>query len=95
MPMNLPDPSRRAALVQSRDLAGVVAVTVLFGRSRLALAKAQKSDFQYQDHPHSGKDCSSCKFFSVNGADGGTGACAVVDGPISRNGWCLAYSPKG
>jgi hypothetical protein len=94
MPTNLPDFSRRAALVRSRGLAGVVAVTMLFGCCRPALAKAQKSDFQYQDHPHSGKDCGTCKFFSANDADGGAGTCAVVDGPINRNGWCLAFSPK-
>ena len=91
MPTNLSDPSRREALVRSRDLAGVVAAAVLFGCCRPALAKAQKSDFQYQDHPRNGKDCGSCKFFSATGA---AGTCAVVDGPISHDGWCLAYSPK-
>jgi hypothetical protein len=91
--MNLPDPSRRVVLVRSHNLAGVVAVIMLFGRCIPALAKAQKSDFQYQAHPHSGKDCGTCKFFSANGADCSTGSRVVIDGPISRNGWCLAYSP--
>lgn len=56
-------------------------------------AKAKKQDFFYQDKPKDGKSCSSCRLFSSSSAD--LGSCAVVEGEVSPNGWCMAYSPRG
>jgi len=80
--------TRRRILVR-----GVAALAGLASLSALqpARAKAAKSDFLYQDHPHEGKTCSDCKHFSPSG--GGTGTCAIVDGTVSAAGWCQAFSP--
>ena len=55
-------------------------------------AKADKRDFFYQDRPKDGKSCATCRLFSA--APSGQGNCAIVDGEVSPNGWCMAYSPK-
>jgi hypothetical protein len=59
----------------------------------LANAKADKRDFFYQDKPKDGKSCANCRMFSL--AQGGVGMCAIVDGDVSPNGWCMAYSSRG
>jgi hypothetical protein len=61
-------------------------------QSVLAKSKADKRDFYYQEKPKDGKSCASCKMFSL--ANGSVGTCAIVDGDVSPNGWCLAYSPR-
>ena len=86
--------SRREMLKQGTGLLGGLAIALLVKPDTAAASKAAKSDFFYQDHPHVGKDCAECKFFSPSGDASATGTCALVDGEISRNGWCLGYSPK-
>ncbi len=55
-------------------------------------AKASKRDFSYQDKPKGSASCVSCKLFSRSSSGG---VCAIVDGEVSPDGWCMAYSPKG
>jgi hypothetical protein len=57
-----------------------------------AAAKADKKDFFYQEKPKDGKSCSSCRMFSS--VTSGKGQCAIVDGDVLPNGWCMAYSPR-
>jgi hypothetical protein len=86
--------SRRAMLKRGAGaLAGLV-LTVTLVANKPALAKAAKSDLLYQDRPHGGQSCGECKFFSADSKSASTGACALVEGVINRNGWCTAYSPK-
>ncbi|GJL95328.1 MAG: hypothetical protein DHS20C05_17330 [Hyphococcus sp.] len=51
-----------------------------------ALQKADKEVVNYQDTPNGSLSCSGCRFF-----DGESG-CAVVDGKVSADGWCVAFS---
>jgi hypothetical protein len=84
--------SRRVMLARSGgSLLGIVLSAVA---SRPALAKAQKSDFQYQQHPKDGKKCADCKFFSTDRSGSDTGTCELVEGTVNRDGWCVAFSPK-
>jgi hypothetical protein len=84
------DESRRRLLAQGAAVfAGAAATLVLHRR---AFAKAAKSELLYQDHPHEGKKCGDCKHFSPDA--NGTGTCAMVEGMVSVNGWCQAFSPK-
>ena len=53
-------------------------------------AKLQKADVAYQDRPKDGKHCATCRAFTLISAS--TGSCAIVDGAVSANGWCTAYS---
>jgi len=83
--------ARRALLQRSAEVAGLLAVIVVTGNSEPATAKAAKSEFMYQDHPHDGNRCGQCKFFSVAGPDSEVGSCSIVAGAISRQGWCAAF----
>jgi hypothetical protein len=87
-------PSRRAMLVRGVGLLGGLVLTLTLEANKPAAAKAAKSDFLYQDRPRDGRNCGECKFFSTDSDGANTGSCAVVDGVVNRNGWCLAYSPK-
>ncbi len=53
-----------------------------------AQGKTSKSAAQYQTHPHSGQQCSSCKHFQP------PHSCKLVKGDINPNGWCVLYAPK-
>lgn len=64
----------------------------------IALSKAAKADdkvaqsaVQYQDKPNGDKRCAKCQSF-IPGASGGDGACKIVAGNISPNGYCIAFS---
>lgn len=81
---------RRLLALGSALLAGLAAT---LEAQRPAVAKAAKSDFLYQDHPHDGKRCAECKYFSAGGGTA-TGSCAVVEGTVSANGWCQAFLAK-
>jgi len=51
--------------------------------------KADKTDLAYRDKPAAnGKRCSSCASFVA------PRGCRVVDGDVSPDGWCIAYSEK-
>ncbi len=95
MPRKSFDPSKRSVLVRAVKVAGLFIAVGSLMHNRPAVAKAAKSDFMYQDHRHDGKGCGDCKFFvPVSGSEDG-GTCSVVDGSVSRNGWCIAFSPRG
>jgi hypothetical protein len=68
-------------------------LVLLGGARRAGAQKSSKSALLYQDHPHEGRRCSECKHF-VAAADANAGTCAVVDGAVNRDGWCLAFSPR-
>jgi hypothetical protein len=55
-------------------------------------AKARKEDQSYQDKPNDGESCMSCRHFLPTGQD--RGVCAVVEGEVTFNGWCVAYTPR-
>lgn len=84
--------SRRRGLTWGGQLLMGAAVASLLGKPQAArAAKADKRDFFYQDKPKEGKSCSTCRLFSPT--DLAKGQCAIVDGDVSPNGWCMAYSP--
>jgi len=88
------DRTRRALLQRSVDVAGIALVTVTFGNATPAAAKAAKSEFHYQDRRHDGKSCGDCKFFSPDNPKGDVGTCSIVEGVVSREGWCQAFASK-
>jgi len=82
------NPSRRSVLKRTALLAGV-ALTANILRSKEALAqKASQDAMKYQDKPDGDKRCSNClNFIPSNG-------CAIVEGTISPNGYCMAWAKK-
>ena len=85
--------TRRMALARGIGLAGAC-LLITIGTHKPAAAKTSKTIFLYQDHPHDGKRCGDCKYFSADDGSATRGTCALVDGAIDRDGWCMAYVPK-
>ena len=77
-------------LVVLPALAGLIATT-----TAIAEAKGSKSQFKYQDKPNGKQKCSGCSLFVPGKTASANGSCKVVEGSISPNGWCTAFSPKG
>ncbi len=79
-------------------ISGVVVLPALAGmllaQTATAEAKGSKSQFKYQSTPNNGKKCSKCTLFIPGSSPSANGTCKVVDGAISPNGWCVAYSAK-
>jgi len=62
----------------------------LLADSAIAMAqqKLPKALVQYQDSPKNNQKCLICVHFQP------PDACAIVEGPISPEGWCAAFAPK-
>jgi len=78
-------------------IGGVVILPALgaaFGRAGADSSKASPASMHYQTTPNGSMHCSECKFF-VPGQDAqSSGTCQIVDGSISPNGYCIAFTPK-
>lgn len=87
--------SRKSALINLLTLPlAATAVVATAGQVRAA-GKSPQNAVQYQDKPKGSAKCSGCKFYQPNSKDAkAKGACQVVDGSISPNGWCVVYSAK-
>jgi hypothetical protein len=86
-------PERRAVLRQGAAL-------VVFGTALMIAAKARaagstpKSEVRYQYTPKGAARCGLCaSFIPPTGAQGASGTCRIVAGPIPQNGWCELFSP--
>jgi hypothetical protein len=49
---------------------------------------------KYQDKPNGDQQCNNCQFFVPGKKSQDNGTCQVVEGSISPQGWCTAYSKK-
>jgi hypothetical protein len=85
-------------LTRRSFISGVVVLPALAGmllaQTTVAEAKGSKSQFKYQTSPSNGKKCSTCTLFIPGSSASASGTCKVVEGSISPNGWCTAYSAK-
>ena len=86
--------SRRSFLKTATLIAGAVAVPVSFLSKEAYAAKVAKTAMQYQDQPKGELMCSKCMQFIPGKSAKAKGTCKVVDGAISPQGWCLAFTPK-
>jgi hypothetical protein len=87
--------ARRRVLGTMASALPVLLVLPLAGGSAAAHAgTARKEDFHYQDRPNEGKHCANCTAFVPPASGQARGACNIVAGPISPDGWCMAFSPK-
>ncbi len=59
-----------------------------------AQAKGSQAQFKYQSKPNGSKKCSNCTFYIPGKSATANGTCKIVDGTISPNGYCIAYSAK-
>jgi hypothetical protein len=87
-------PTRKEALRQLIVLPALAGLAVA-GTSAIAQAKASKSQFKYQSKPHGKQKCSGCSLYIPGKTASADGSCKLVEGSISPNGWCTAFSAKG
>jgi hypothetical protein len=77
----------------SAFLATLAAFSMVAWSKTSSAAKADRGLLRYQDQPKNGKICADCWAY-VKGPKPGADSCKAIEGPISANGWCMAYSPK-
>lgn len=86
--------ARRQLLVRSGiAVASLTLVPLVAWQRRASAGTASREDFHYQLQPRDGMRCADCAAF-VPAATGGEGSCRVVAGPISPDGWCMAFSKR-
>jgi hypothetical protein len=86
-------PVTRRTFVQGAVMLPALA-GLLTARAPADASKASQVQMHYQTTPKDGMHCSLCKFF-IPGQDAqANGTCQVVDGSISPNGYCIAYTAK-
>jgi hypothetical protein len=90
--MTLACPSRRKALRTTARWLLVPTIGTLALVADPVAAKISKADVLYRDAPKEGKSCASCRLFTPS--ESGKGTCAVVEGSVSANGWCTAFSAR-
>ena len=84
---------RRLLIVAASLWPGMTFVAAVGLPCSVHAGKANKQDFAYQDTPKEGKRCAACRQFTP-GTVGNHGTCSVVEGDVSADGWCMAYSPR-
>jgi hypothetical protein len=85
-------------LTRRESIAGIVLLPAFVGliaaETSTAQAKGSQAQFKYQKTPNGSKKCSNCKFFIPGKTATANGSCKIVDGTISPNGYCVAWSAK-
>ena len=82
------DSVRRRRLFLGGALVAAGALTLCPGRQGLAQKKKySKEKVGYRDEPYQGRSCGQCMLYA------GHGECAIVEGEVSLNGWCVQWTP--
>ena len=87
----------RGDLLQKLAIAPIaIGALAALGTQAEAAAKTAQSAVQYVNHAVGGKKCSQCRFFQAakSNPDKANGACQIVEGSISPNGYCVAFAAK-
>ena len=77
--------SRRTVLIAAAGAAPLLAIMI---NGAGAGVKVSQSAVHYQPTPKDGQSCGNCYQFLA------PGSCKMVDGDISRNGWCGLWVKK-
>lgn len=81
--------SRRSALKGVVLLTGATLAAGMVASTRaLAQQKVSKQAMKYQDKPNGDQKCSNCAQFEP------PKGCKVVEGDVSPNGYCIAWTKK-
>ncbi len=89
----------REKLSRADALKGIIVLPALAatfaGLTREAeAAKQSKAALKYQNHPKGSQKCAGCRFFIKGKTANANGACQIVSGSISPNGWCVSWAKK-
>lgn len=93
--MNAHESTRRRLLGEAAAaLPALLFLPLLYKPGAARAGAASKDAFHYQDHPNEGAHCANCTQFVPPAAGQETGTCQIVAGPISPDGWCMAFTAK-
>ena len=67
--------------------------TALGGNKRDPDAVSSQSAVNYQLDPKNGQKCSGCLYYIPDKNGDGAGACAIVEGIIQPDAYCVSYAP--
>ncbi len=88
----------RQPLSRSAFCKGIVVLpalaSLLVAAADADASKASQASMHYQGTPSGDNHCSLCKFFVPAQDAKSDGSCQIVDGSISPNGYCMAFSAK-
>ena len=90
----LPDKiiSRRTLL---KGVVGITGLALASGAFTVnAQTKSTKASMKYQETPKGDQKCINCTLFIPGKSSMADGTCQVVEGSISPQGWCTAYTKK-
>jgi hypothetical protein len=97
-PFFTPGPYDGTMMKRRSFIEGVVVLPALAGAlgatARADSSKASQASMHYQSTPNGNMHCSVCKFFSPGQDAQSSGTCAIVDGSISPNGYCIGFTQK-
>jgi len=83
--------SRRSLLAALAGACGAATLgrplQTLAQQPKVKMKKYPKERVGYRDEPYLGRSCAKCVLYV------GTGECAIVEGEVSPNGWCLQWTP--
>ncbi|AFK21400.1 hypothetical protein E6P09_16520 (plasmid) [Haloferax mediterranei ATCC 33500] len=71
--------------------AAYATATSLDGTQRNPDSLSSQEAVSYQDQPKDGQQCSNCRFYIEDKNDDGLGACAIVEGKVAPDGYCVSY----
>jgi hypothetical protein len=56
-------------------------------KPKAVMKKYTKERVGYRDEPYEGRTCAKCVLYA------GDGNCAIVEGKVSPEGWCMQWTP--
>ncbi len=80
--------SRRTLLRAAVLLAGTPLAATMGNPAYAQQKKASKEAMKYQDKPNGDKECSNCLHFQP------PASCAIVEGAVAPQGYCIAWVKK-
>lgn len=80
--------SRRDVLRAAVLLAGTSLAAAMGDAAHAQPKKASKDAMKYQDKPNGDKQCSNCLHFQP------PAGCAIVEGTVAPQGYCIAWAKK-
>jgi len=84
--------TRRTFLKAGVILPGLAAALGRLGRADGS--KASQASMHYQTSPNGSAHCGACRFFVPGAGATADGSCQIVDGAISPNGYCIAFTAQ-
>ena len=78
---------RRRFVAGALLAAGAGALGCPGGQGLAQAKKYTKERVGYRDEPYQGRTCAKCVLYA------GHGECAIVEGEVSPNGWCVQWTP--